>query len=61
LEIKDTFKTIASPSTEILFKEKNSKFFGYAFPVTTEEEIKLHLNKLRKNILAQVTFVMLFN
>ena len=48
MEIKDTFKTIASPSTEILFKEKNSKFFGYAFPLTTEEEIKLHLDKLRK-------------
>ncbi|MFY8065642.1 MAG: IMPACT family protein [Flavobacterium sp.] len=48
MEIKDTFKTIASPSTEILFKEKNSKFFGYAFPVTTEDEIKLHIDKLRK-------------
>jgi len=48
LEIKDTFKTIASLSTEILFKEKNSKFFGYAFPVTTEDEIKSILNNLRK-------------
>ena len=48
MEIKDTFKTIGSPSTEILFKEKNSKFFGYAFPVTTEDEIKSHLDKLRK-------------
>ena len=48
MEIKDTFKTITSPSTEILFKEKNSKFFGYAFPVTTEEEIKSHLEQLRK-------------
>ena len=48
MEIKDTFKTIASPSTEILFKEKNSKFFGYAFPVTTEDEIKSILNNLRK-------------
>lgn len=48
MEIKDTFKTIASPSPEILFKEKNSKFFGYAFPVTTEDEIKSHLEKLRK-------------
>ena len=46
--MKDTFKTITSPSREILFKEKNSKFFGYAFPVTTEEEIKTHLEKLRK-------------
>ena len=48
MEIKDTFKSIASPSTEILFKEKNSKFFGYAFPVTTEDEIKSILNNLRK-------------
>ena len=48
MEIKDTFKTIASPSTEILFKEKNSKFFGYAFPVTSEDEIKSILNNLRK-------------
>jgi uncharacterized YigZ family protein len=48
LEIKDTFKTIASASTEILFKEKNSKFFGYAFPVTSEDEIKSILNNLRK-------------
>lgn len=48
MEIKDTFKTIASPSPEILFKEKNSKFFGYAFPVTSEEEIKSHLENLRK-------------
>jgi len=47
LEIKDTFKTIASPSTEILFKEKNSKFFGYAFPVTSEDEIKSIVNNLR--------------
>lgn len=48
MEIKDTFKTIASPSTGILFKEKNSKFFGYAFPVTTEKEIHYHLEIVRK-------------
>ena len=44
----DTYKTIASPSEETLFKEKNSKFFGFAFPVTSEEEIKSHLETLRK-------------
>ncbi|MES2411266.1 MAG: YigZ family protein [Bacteroidota bacterium] len=48
MEIKDTFKTIACPSLEILFKEKNSKFFSYAFPVTSEDEVKSHLEKLRK-------------
>ena len=45
---KDTYKTIATASEEVLFKEKNSKFFGYAFPVTTEEEIKEILERLRK-------------
>ena len=45
---KDTYKTIAATSEEVLYKEKNSKFFGYAFPVTTEEEIKEILERLRK-------------
>ncbi|NDI98208.1 YigZ family protein [Flavobacterium sp. LaA7.5] len=44
----DTYKTLASPSEETLFKEKNSKFFGYAFPVTTEDEVKTILEELRK-------------
>ena len=45
---KDTYKTIARPSGETLFKEKGSKFYGYAFPVTSEEEIKEHLDLLKK-------------
>ena len=48
LELKDTYKTIANPSEEVLFKEKSSKFFGYAFPVSTQEEIKTHLEHLKK-------------
>ena len=44
----DTYKTISSASEEVLYKEKNSKFFGYAFPVSNEEEIKEHLERLRK-------------
>ena len=44
----DTFKTVASASEGILFKEKNSKFFGYAFPVASEDEVKMHLDSLRK-------------
>ena len=48
MEIHDTYKTIANPSEPILLKEKNSKFFGYAFPVNTEEEIKEILERLRK-------------
>lgn len=46
--MNDIYKTIASPSNEILLKEKNSKFYGYSFPVTSEEEIKSNLEKLRK-------------
>ena len=46
--MQDTYKTLATASEEILFKEKNSKFFGYAFPVSTEEEIKNHLEILKK-------------
>lgn len=48
MEINDTYKTITKPSQEVLFKEKNSKFFGYAFPVTSEEEVKLIIENLKK-------------
>ena len=44
----DLYKTINFPSEEVLLKEKNSKFFGYAFPVTSEEEVKEILDRLRK-------------
>lgn len=47
-ETNDTYKTIIKPSEETLFKDRNSKFFGYAFPVKTEEEIKERLEELRK-------------
>lgn len=45
---KDTYKTIVKPSTETLFKEKGSKFYGYAFPVTNEDQIKEHIEQLKK-------------
>lgn len=44
----DTYKTLASPSEETLYKEKNSKFFGYAYPITTEDEVKGIIEHLRK-------------
>ena len=47
-ELKDTYKTLTKPSDEILFKEKNSKFFGYAFPISTEEEVKEIIETLKK-------------
>lgn len=45
---KDTYKTITKPSKEVLYKEKGSKFFGYAFPVFSEDEVKEHLEDLKK-------------
>ena len=45
---KDTYRTLATPSEEVLFKEKNSKFFGLAFPVTNEEEVKNILTEIKK-------------
>jgi len=44
----DTYKTLATASEEVLYKEKNSKFFGLAFPVNTEDEVKAILEELRK-------------
>lgn len=46
---KDTYKTILKPSPETLFKEKGSKFYGYAFPVKNEEDVKQHLENLKKH------------
>ena len=45
---KDIYKTITKASPEVLFKDKNSKFYGYAFPVTTEGDVKLHIEDLKK-------------
>ena len=47
LQIKDTYKTIEISVENILYKEKNSKFFGFAFPVTSEIEVKTYLENLK--------------
>lgn len=44
----DSYKTILKASEETLFKDRNSKFFGYAFPVLHEDEVKEILDDLRK-------------
>ena len=46
--MKDAYKTIDEPSKETLFKDRNSKFFGYAFPVLNEEDVKESLEILKK-------------
>ena len=45
---EDAYKTIEIASEETLFKEKGSKFFGYAFPVLSEDDVKGCLEILKK-------------
>lgn len=47
-EVNDTYRTIASPSEEALYKDRKSKFFAYAYPIETEEEVKPIIEDLRK-------------
>ena len=44
---EDTYLTIKEPS-EGLFKDRGSKFSGFAFPVKTEEDVKKFLAALKK-------------
>ena len=48
MEYTDTYQTIASASEEVLFKEKGSKFFGYAFPLQNEDQVKPIIENLKK-------------
>ena len=45
---QDTYKTIAGKS-EGIYKEKASKFLSFAFPVQSVEEIKIILDKYKKD------------
>lgn len=45
---KDTYNTITVAPEPILFKDKKSKFYGYAFPISNEEDVKEHLDALKK-------------
>lgn len=43
----DTYRTLAAPA-EGIYKEKGSKFLAFAYPVRTVDEVKAHLDALRK-------------
>ncbi|NVJ88939.1 MAG: YigZ family protein [Flavobacteriaceae bacterium] len=46
--MSDLYKTIEKPSEETLFKDKNSKFYGYALPVSSIEDVKNKLEEIQK-------------
>ncbi|MGL4596456.1 MAG: IMPACT family protein [Bacteroidia bacterium] len=43
----DTYKTIEAPA-EGIFKDRGSKFLGFAYPVSSEQEVKNLVEQLRK-------------
>lgn len=46
---KDTYRTLAKPSEIVLYKDRKSKFYGYAFPVNDESDVKPIIDSLRKH------------
>ncbi|TLP81262.1 IMPACT family protein [Maribacter sp. ACAM166] len=44
----DSYKTISKSNGPLLYKERKSKFYGYCFPVTNEDEVKEHIEVLKK-------------
>ena len=46
----DTYRTI-NYSSEGFYKDRGSKFYGYAYPVKSEDELKIKIEKLKKNII----------
>lgn len=45
---KDTYNTIEKSTKPILYKYKNSKFYGYAYPILSESVVKSHIDELKK-------------
>ena len=35
----DIYKTIKNPSEEVIFKDRGSKFLGYVYPISSENEV----------------------
>ncbi len=44
---EDSYLTIAAP-VEVAMRERSSKFLSFIYPVRSEEEIRTHLDALRK-------------
>lgn len=45
--LKDTYKSVGTPS-EGLYKDNGSRFIALAYPVESEEEIKQHVDRVRR-------------
>lgn len=47
IKSSDEYQSIAAPS-EGVFKDQKSKFYAFAYPVESEDEVKILLEKLRR-------------
>lgn len=47
-DIKDTYKTIDTSFKGELFKDRGSKFYGYAYPISSEDDVKPIIEQLKK-------------
>ena len=43
-----TYKTLKNPTEPVLYKDKGSKFIGYAFPIESKDDFKAHIDKLKQ-------------
>lgn len=48
MQITDIYKTLAAPSSEVIFKDRGSKFIGYAYPIDSEEDVSPIINELKE-------------
>jgi len=45
---QDTYRTIIKPSDAVIFKDRGSKFLGYAYPLKQEEQVKDFIDNLKR-------------
>lgn len=45
----DEYKTLVKNSPEAIFKDRGSKFLGYAYPISSENEVAPIIDKLKEN------------
>jgi len=44
----DLYQTLEKPSSEQIYKEKGSKFLGYAFPIENVDQVETFIDQLKK-------------
>ncbi len=45
----DTYRTLEIPSPVAIFKDRGSKFLGYAFPLEQEQDVKQFITELKES------------